>query len=266
MFWTGEKERQRMNCCWTVLCVIPARSVETSPLPGSAGEKHTSTVCDYTVFSTFNLECADFIFVGCETLLSGVPRNAGRKDGYYAWGKQYLVSRSCPPGPFSLGCQSKGTPCLAWKAKRCEKIGVRTSREGSGVCREAEFLRRKRYFDDAWGTTVYLHRQSWDTHFWISEGLRCQHASKGSLEEEILYLNPLRYPPGGEIKDTLKKAKCSLARIYKFTESGATCTCLVTMWRHFLHLQKYLKKYFCLLDMSRRRIIQRHFFDVYWAL
>lgn len=84
MFWTEGKERQRMNCCWTVLSVIPARSVEMSPLPGSAGEKHISTVCDYTVFSTFNLVCTHFIFVGCETLLSGVPRNAGRKDGYYA--------------------------------------------------------------------------------------------------------------------------------------------------------------------------------------
>lgn len=57
--------------------------------------------------------CADFIFVGCKTLLSGVQRNAERKDGYYARRKQYLLSRSCPSGPFSLGCQSKGTPCLA---------------------------------------------------------------------------------------------------------------------------------------------------------
>lgn len=84
MFWTEEKESQRMNCCWMALSVISAHSVEMSPLPGSAGEKHISTVCDYTAFSTFNLVCADFIFVGCETLLSGVPRNAWRKDGYYA--------------------------------------------------------------------------------------------------------------------------------------------------------------------------------------
>lgn len=137
---SGYRERQSMNCCWTVLSVIPARSVEMSPLPGSAGEKHISTVCDYTVF---NLARSDFIFVGYETLVSGVPRNAGRKDGYYAWGKQYLVSRSCPPGPFSLGCQSKGTPCLAWKEKRCEKRGVRKSKEGVGVWSEAELLRKE---------------------------------------------------------------------------------------------------------------------------
>lgn len=146
MFWTEGKERQRLNCCWTVLSVISDLSVEMSPLPGSAGEKHISTVCDYTVFKTFNLVWTDFIFVGCETLLSGIPRNAGRKDGYYAWRKQYLVSRSCPPEPFLLGCQSKGTPCLAWKAKRCEKIGVRRSREGYYVWREADILRNKRYF------------------------------------------------------------------------------------------------------------------------
>ena len=77
----------RMNCFWTVPSVIPARSVEMRPPPphlGSAGAKHISTVCDYTVSSTFSLVGADFIFVGCETLLSGVPRNAGWKDGYYA--------------------------------------------------------------------------------------------------------------------------------------------------------------------------------------
>lgn len=146
MFWTEGKERQRMNCCWMVLSVIPAPSVEMSPLPSSAGEKHISTVCDYTVFSTFNFVCTDFIFVGCETLLSGVQRNAGRKDGYYAWRKQYLVSRSCPPGPFSLGCQSKGTPCLAWKANRGEKIGVRKSREGYCEWREAHLLKKKRHY------------------------------------------------------------------------------------------------------------------------
>lgn len=74
----------RNNCCWTVLSVIPDRSVAMPPLPGSAGEKHISTVCDYTVFYTFNLVCADFIFVGWEALLPEVPRNARRKDGYYA--------------------------------------------------------------------------------------------------------------------------------------------------------------------------------------
>lgn len=55
-----------------------------SPLPGSAGEKHISTVCDYAIFSTLNIVCAGFIFVGCETLLSGVQHNAERNVGYYA--------------------------------------------------------------------------------------------------------------------------------------------------------------------------------------
>ena len=119
LFWTERKKRE--NCCWMVLSVFPARSVEMSPLPSSAGEEHISTVCDYTVFSTFNFVRADFIFVGCETLLSAVQRNAGRKDGYYALRKQNLVSRSCPPGPFSLGCQSKKTTCVDWIAERCEK-------------------------------------------------------------------------------------------------------------------------------------------------
>lgn len=133
------KESQRMNCCWTLLSVFPARSAETSPLLGSAGEKHISTVCDYTVFSTFNLVCADFIFVGCETLISGVLRNARRKDGYYAWRKQYLVPRSCLPGPLSLGCQSKGTPCFAWKAKKFEKICYWKNSE-------PDYQKKKRYF------------------------------------------------------------------------------------------------------------------------
>lgn len=157
MSWTEGKERQRMNCCWRVLSVIPARSVETPPLPGSAGEKHISTVCDYAVFSTLDVVCAGFIFVGCETLLSGVQRNAGRNDGYYALGEQYLFSRFCPPGPFSLGCHSKETPCLNWKAKRCEKIGVKRARRDSVCGGMQTFLWKKRYYDDAWRTTVLLY-------------------------------------------------------------------------------------------------------------
>lgn len=125
-FYVLDRQRsQRINCCWMVLSVIPALSVEMPPLPGSAGEKHIPTVCDYTVFSTFNLMCADFIFVGCETVLSGELRNAWRKDGYYAWRKQYLLSRSCLPQSFFWVASQKGPHVSPWKAKRCEKIGFR---------------------------------------------------------------------------------------------------------------------------------------------
>lgn len=104
------------NCCWTVLSVIPTSSVEMSPLPGSAAEKHISTVCDYTVFSTLNLVCADFIFVGCETLLSGVPRNAGRKGGYYAWGNSTWSHTPALLGHFHWVASQKGPH--AWPEKQ----------------------------------------------------------------------------------------------------------------------------------------------------
>lgn len=87
-----------------------------SPLPGSAAEKHISTVCDYTVFSTFNLVCADFIFVGCETLLSRVPRNAGRKDGYYAWGNSTWSHAPALQGHFHWVASQKGPH--AWPEKQ----------------------------------------------------------------------------------------------------------------------------------------------------
>lgn len=71
--------------------------------PPSQVQLERSIYLQYVItlsFSAFNLVCAHFIFVGCKTLLSGVQRNAERRDGYYAWRKQYLLSRSCPPGPF----------------------------------------------------------------------------------------------------------------------------------------------------------------------
>lgn len=98
--------------------VIPARSVETSPLPGSAREKHISTVCDYTLFSTFNLVCAGFIFVGREALLSRVPRNAGRKDGYFAWGETEPCLTPLPSRAIILGLPVKGDPMLSVKSKQ----------------------------------------------------------------------------------------------------------------------------------------------------
>lgn len=56
--------------------------LERAPLPGPAVEEGISTVCDFTVC----LESTDFIFVGCETLLSGEQRNATIDDGYYTGG------------------------------------------------------------------------------------------------------------------------------------------------------------------------------------
>lgn len=123
---SGQRRRERewIVVGWVVL-LFHLALLKCPPLPGWAGEKHISTVCDYTVLSTFNSERACFIFVGCETFLSGVQRNAGRNDGYFAWRKQYLVSRSCPPAPFSLGCQSKdpmpGLKCKEVWENRCRK-------------------------------------------------------------------------------------------------------------------------------------------------
>lgn len=165
MFWTGGKERPRKNCCWTVLSVIPARSVEMSPL--SQVQLEWSIYLQYVItLSLFNFVCADFIFVGWEPLLSWVPRNAEWKDEYHAWRKLYLVSRSCPPEPFSLGWLSKEIPCFAWEAKRWEKIGLRKSRGGI-VCVEGGriFKEKNDFFKrHARNYSVFLRSNLWNIY------------------------------------------------------------------------------------------------------
>lgn len=128
-----------------------------SPLPGSAGEKHISTVCDYTVFSTFNLVCAHFIFVGCETLVSGVLRNAWRKDGYYPWRKQYLLSRSCLPLPFFWGLPVKRDPMPCLKSKVWENRLQKAQRD---VQRGRIFKKVKSIFEEITVQILYIVKPS----------------------------------------------------------------------------------------------------------
>lgn len=86
--------------------------------------------CAVSPCSTFTPQSTAFICVGRETLLSGEQRNAGRNDGYYAWGRggargggargwgRFPFSRFYPPGRFFSSLQAKCQK-VSFKRTKC---------------------------------------------------------------------------------------------------------------------------------------------------